>query len=81
MDGSNRSIQVLRPKLKTANSASAVNRAILELKRELAVRGLIAGMISSLNWQEAGTSERKAAFGLLTVAAFALVPVLTVTMN
>jgi hypothetical protein len=35
----------------------------------------------SLNWQEAGTSERKAAFGLSTVAAFALVFVLTVTMT
>ncbi len=41
----------------------------------------LAGMISSLNWHQAGTSERKAAFGLLAVAAFALVLVLTVTMT
>jgi hypothetical protein len=37
----------------------------------------IAGVISSLNWHQAGTSEQKAAFGLLAVAAFALVLVLT----
>jgi hypothetical protein len=41
----------------------------------------VAGMISSLNWHEAGTSERKALFGVLAVAAFALVLVLTVTMT
>ena len=41
----------------------------------------IAGMISSLNWHQAGTSERKAAFGLLAVATFALVLVLAVTMT
>ena len=32
----------------------------------------LAGMFSSLNWYEAATSERKMAFGLMTVAAFAL---------
>jgi hypothetical protein len=36
---------------------------------------------SSLNWHQAGTSERKAAFGLLAVATFALVLVLAVTMT
>jgi hypothetical protein len=41
----------------------------------------IAGMISSLNWHQAGTSEQKAAFGLLAVAAFVLVLVLAVTMT
>jgi len=38
-------------------------------------------MTSSLNWQEAGTSERKGIFGLLAVAAFALVFVLTVAVT
>jgi hypothetical protein len=36
----------------------------------------LGGMISSLNWYEAATRERKMAFGLMTVAAFALVLVL-----
>ena len=36
----------------------------------------LGGMFSSLNWYEAATSERKMAFGLMTIAAFALVLVL-----
>ena len=36
----------------------------------------LAGMFASLNWYEAATSERKMAFGLMTIAAFALVLVL-----
>jgi hypothetical protein len=33
-------------------------------------------MFSSLNWYEAATRERKMAFGIMTIAAFALVMVL-----
>ena len=36
----------------------------------------VFGMISSLNWYEAVTRERKMAFGLMTIAAFAVVLVL-----
>jgi hypothetical protein len=36
----------------------------------------LGGMFSSLNWYEAATRERKMAFGLMTIAAFALVFVL-----
>ena len=36
----------------------------------------LGGMISSLNWYEAATRERKMAFGLMTLAAFGLVFVL-----
>jgi hypothetical protein len=41
----------------------------------------IAGMILCLNWHQAETSDRKAVFGLLAVAAFALVLALAVTMT
>jgi hypothetical protein len=41
----------------------------------------IAGMILSLNWHQAKISDRKAIFGLLAVAAFALVLVLALTMT
>jgi hypothetical protein len=36
----------------------------------------LGGMLSSLQWYEAATRERKMAFGLVTVAAFLLVLVL-----
>ena len=36
----------------------------------------LGGMFSSLNWYEAVTRERKMAFGIMTIAAFALVMVL-----
>jgi hypothetical protein len=36
----------------------------------------LGGMFCSLNWYEAATRERKMAFGLVTVAVFALVLVL-----
>jgi hypothetical protein len=36
----------------------------------------LGGMFSSVNWYEAVTRERKTAFGLMTIAAFALVLVL-----
>jgi hypothetical protein len=36
----------------------------------------LGGMLSSLQWYEAVTRERKMAFGLVTVAAFLLVLVL-----
>jgi hypothetical protein len=38
------------------------------------------GMISSRQWHEAATPDRKMAFGLLAIAAFALVLVLGNTM-
>ena len=40
----------------------------------------IFGMISSLNWYEAATHERKMAFGLMTIAAFAVIIVLGNTL-
>jgi hypothetical protein len=36
----------------------------------------LGGMFTSLHWYEAATRERKMAFGLMTIAAFALVLVL-----
>ena len=36
----------------------------------------LGGMFTSLNWYEAATRERRMAFGLMTLAAFALVLVL-----
>jgi hypothetical protein len=36
----------------------------------------LGGMFSSLNWYEAATRERKVTFGIMTIAAFALVMVL-----
>jgi hypothetical protein len=40
----------------------------------------LGGMFSSLNWYEAATRERKMAFGIMTIAAFALVMVLGTTI-
>jgi len=40
----------------------------------------LAGMFSSLNWYEAAARERKLAFGVMTIAAFALVIVLGSTI-
>ena len=62
---------------------SSVTRATTG--QETAVRWLILaifafGMMASLNWYEAATSERKLAFGLMAAFAFALVLVLGNTM-
>lgn len=38
------------------------------------------GMFSFLNWHEAATTERRTTFGLLAIAAFALVLALGNTM-
>ena len=38
------------------------------------------GMVSSVNWYEAPTHERKMAYGLMTLAALAVVLVLGNTM-
>jgi hypothetical protein len=48
--------------------------------RWVIVATFIFGMVSSLNWYEARTSERRMAFGLLAVIAFALIAVLASTM-
>jgi hypothetical protein len=40
----------------------------------------LLGMISSFNWYEARTSERKLVYGLMAIAAFVLVVVLGNTM-
>ena len=44
--------------------------------RWVVVAIFLVGMISSLNWYEARTSERRMAFGLLAVVAFALIALL-----
>jgi len=49
--------------------------------RWLILAFFIAGMILSLNWHQAKISDRKAIFGLLAVAAFALVLLLALTMT
>jgi hypothetical protein len=40
----------------------------------------LGGMFASLNWYEAANRERRMAFGLVTLAAFALVFVLGITI-
>jgi hypothetical protein len=53
--------------------------------RRISVKWLILaaflfGMVSSLNWYEAATHERKMAYGLMTIAAFTVVVVLGNTL-
>jgi hypothetical protein len=55
------------------------------ISQEASVRWIIAaifilGMISSLYWYEAATSERSVTYGLMAITAFALVVLLGTTM-
>jgi hypothetical protein len=48
--------------------------------RWVVVAIFLVGMILFLNWREAGTGERRLAFAILTVVAFALMALLASTM-